>query len=161
MQLNINSFTARLYRWFYYRDTMPNNLCPYFWQLVLMWLVIVPYTVFTLPVQLYRKFKENEKGEILAISMFSYLVLFFISCLILAIGLFFTKYPKGGWFETAALLGAFIWLILIVLGGWKLIDICYDKYGDRISIKSDKPSLIVEFAKAKYNKYCPKIDWKK
>ncbi len=31
MNLNINSKTAKLYRWFYATNEMPQSLCPYFW----------------------------------------------------------------------------------------------------------------------------------
>jgi hypothetical protein len=38
----------------------------------------------------------------------------------------------------------------------------YDEDGYRIwdPVKEKQPSIIKEFVKAKYNKYCPKIDWK-
>ena len=37
----------------------------------------------------------------------------------------------------------------------------YDEYGRGIYNfhKEEKTYLVVEFVKAKYNKYCPKIDW--
>jgi hypothetical protein len=36
----------------------------------------------------------------------------------------------------------------------------YDSEGHRIYYKEKKPNILAEFIKAKYNKYCPKIDWK-
>ena len=46
---------------------------------------------------------------------------------------------------------------------WKRMKNNYDEngnwipYEDRLTGK--RPNIILEFIKAKYNKYCPKIDW--
>ena len=50
MKLNSNSISSKLYRWFYGTKELPNNLCPYFWKLVLAWLVLIPYSLVCLPV---------------------------------------------------------------------------------------------------------------
>ena len=68
-------------------------------------------------------------------------------------------------------LGIMIWAAAIVIGvieGVKALKewnysrkINYDENGRRIwgEPKEQKTYLVVEFVKAKYNKYCPKIDW--
>ena len=70
---------------------------------------------------------------------------------------------------TAGFIG---WGVTIVLGAaaltkwakekWENRHVRYDKDGYRIwtPVEPKQPSIIVEFVKAKYNKYCPKIDWK-
>ncbi len=68
-------------------------------------------------------------------------------------------------------LGVMIWAAAIVIGvieGVKELKewnckIEYDENGWRIwgEPKEQKTYLVVEFVKAKYNKYCPKIDWYK
>ena len=65
MKLNINSTSAQLYRWFYATTTMPQSLCPYFWKLVIMWLLILPYSILSLPVILMdlKDFEHRTMGE--------------------------------------------------------------------------------------------------
>lgn len=43
MKLNIHSNPAKLYRAFYNKDTLPNNLCDYFWAVVLA-IICIPFT---------------------------------------------------------------------------------------------------------------------
>ena len=60
--------------------------------------------------------------------------------------------------------GGFITLILGVTGIvlWVKYLIDNRKYKRKFNNEyvEEKPNLIVEFVKAKYNKYCPKITWK-
>jgi hypothetical protein len=91
--------------------------------------------------------------------------------MISVLGLFFIKPEKGGLYEFMSFFGVFVWLVASVIGvieGFKAFNewnysrkIKYDENGYRIwnKPKEEKTYLVVEFAKAKYNKYCPKIDW--
>lgn len=177
MKLNSNSISSKLYRWFYGTNDLPNNLCPYFWKLVLAWLVLIPYSLVGLPsivMELYDKdyrYHDVSTGKRIGIGALCYIVLFFIFCMLSSIGWFFVLPEKDSFYEFAGTIGFFIWGISIVIGvieGFKAYKewnykrkIKYDEYGRRIYNfhKEEKTYLVVEFAKAKYNKYCPKIDW--
>lgn len=177
MKLNSNSISSKLYRWFYATNDLPNNLCPYFWKLVLSWLVLIPYSLFCLPVILHElfdktyRFTDNSTGKRIGFSSLTYALLFFIGCMLSSIGWFFIQPEKDSFYQFMGTLGFVIWVISIIIGiveGFKAFKewnyrrkIKYDENGWRIydSSKEEKTYLVVEFAKAKYNKYCPKIDW--
>jgi hypothetical protein len=104
MKLNKNSVSSRLYKWFYgvseYQG-LPNNLCPYFWKVVLMYLTIIPYTLISIPVVVYDMFDkqyengERKTGERLGISVGIYIGLFILTTLISAILALFIKVEKN------------------------------------------------------------------
>jgi hypothetical protein len=89
-----------------------------------------------------------------------------------SIGFFFVPPGKDSFYGFMGTLGFAIWFLSIGIGiveGYKAFKdwnyrrkIKYDENGYRIwnEPKQEKTYLVVEFAKAKYNKYCPKIDWK-
>jgi hypothetical protein len=177
MKLNSNSISSKLYRWFYGTNDLPNNLCPYFWKLVLAWLVIVPYSLVCLPMIVLElidkgyKYSDNSTGKRIGMSTIVYFILFVISSMVSFICVFFVSPEKDSFYLSLSALGAMIWVIAIVIGvieGYKVFTewnyrrkIKYDENGYRIlnPPKQEKTYLVVEFAKAKYNKYCPKIDW--
>jgi hypothetical protein len=83
--------------------------------------------------------------------------------------IFFTNTPLNPFMVTSTVIGLFGNIGLLVIGLvnlWEYIeDKIYDarykrKYNKLRTKEANKPSLIVEFIKAIYNKYCPKIDWK-
>ena len=181
MKLNHNSISAKLYRWFYNEAAMPNNLCPYFWKLVLMYVTILPYVLISLPAQLITKFKAKDIGETFAYTFAFYFVLFCLFTLsLLPINLFidFSSHFLESFLSGSIILWAFILLFLIGYGikllirmvkNWRRPKKMYDEYGyvyygldengHKIYHPKPKPNILVEFIKAKYNKYCPKIDW--
>lgn len=50
MELNENSWYARMYKWIYGVE-LPNNLCKLFWSLLLM----IPFFILSLPVQILQR----------------------------------------------------------------------------------------------------------
>ena len=174
MNLKINSTTAQLYRWFYSTSRMPQNLCPYFWKLVLMWVFILPYSIISLPSILMERMDRSESrstGERAGIGFVMWLILAMLICMLSYIALFFVAPIKESLFAHMIGIGAAGWVISIVIGAiefskwvkikWENRGVKYDENGYRIwePVKEKEPSIIKEFAKAKYNKYCPKIDW--
>jgi hypothetical protein len=178
MKLNKNSVTSRLYKWFYgvseYKG-LPNNLCPYFWKVVLMYITIIPYTLFSIPVVVYDLFDkqyengDRSTGQRLGVSFGVYFGLLLLTGVITSIaGLFVKIEPKSFW-EFCQFLGCMIWAIAIIVGtieGVKYLrewstrdDGYYDTTQDKWITKKTKVNMTAEFIKAKYNKYCPKIDW--
>jgi hypothetical protein len=178
MRLNENSVTSRLYKWFYgvskYQG-LPNNLCPYFWKVVLMYLTIIPYVLISIPVVVYdlfdKQYKNGERktGERLGISAGVYIGLFVLATLISAILALFIKVEKDTLFEFLVVGGCLFWTGLIVIGvieGVKHLkefstrdESYFDEQQDKWVVKKAKVNMTTEFIKAKYNKYCPKIDW--
>jgi hypothetical protein len=102
------------------------------------------------------------------ISLVIYVGLFILLCMGTAVATLFTTFAKGTFFGEIWFGGVLFWVIGICVGvyhgikalGEYIIEssIPRDEHGYRIYTEK-KPNLVVEFVKAKYNKYCPKIDW--
>jgi hypothetical protein len=173
MNLNKNSFSARLYRWFYNREEMPKNLCPYFWMLVTAYLFALPVVIFTLPFELvYTKFgKDNEAlGTRIGASIIMWFFIFMAFVVISPVLLLFGASFNGSLHNIFH--GAILsYIIGTGFGLYYLVKFIYNKIKERNEPKYDedgnivirgrakKPNILVEFIKAKYNKYCPQITW--
>ncbi len=124
MELKLNSFNSKLYRWFYYKskDEMPKSLCPYFWQLLIMYVFIIPYSLIALPYLLFNK-RENESfvAGIFG-SFFIYGFLFIVFTMISSIILiFFGALPTQGFWLDVCFGGLMLWLITIIISVYHLI----------------------------------------
>jgi hypothetical protein len=112
---------------------------------------------------------DRKTGERLGVSVGIYIALFILATLISAIVALFIKVESGSWFEFLVVGGCLFWTGLIVIGvieGIKYLreysttnESYFDRQQDRWVTKKTKVNLTTEFIKAKYNKYCPKIDW--
>jgi hypothetical protein len=168
MTLNENAPLARLYRWFYLDDQMPKSLCPYFWKLVLMWIAIIPVTLFSIPTfimaAIFKDPKVERLGERIGISTIIWLGLWVISTLIVAIISFFVSFQPEGDLDLFAKLGYVFWVVIICVILYHQYRKMQDKRIEkkRKGVKSEpKVSIVKEFIKATYNKYCPRITWEK
>jgi hypothetical protein len=174
MTLDQNSTSARLYKWLYSTEDLPNNLCPYFWKVVLAYLIIIPYTLLALPyligLAIYKESSKNDSfGKRIGIGFILYFMIFAASSALCFIGIFFIPPAEKSLYQFMAIMGGIIWLVCLGLGGSHLWDVYtenkrkskirYNEQGYRI-YEEPKSNLIVEFVKAKYGKYCPKINWK-
>lgn len=173
MKLRDKSISAKLYRWFYATNSMPQSLCPYFWKLIIMWFFILPYTILSLPIILIDLRMEEERStwERAGVGFTFWFMLVILICTLSLFGLFFAEPVKDSlWYFMLA--PGFMGLVASIVIGlialfkwarekWENRHIKYDTNGRRIweRVKEKEPSIIVEFVKAKYNKYCPKIDW--
>jgi 4-hydroxybenzoate polyprenyltransferase len=140
-----------------------------------MYLTFIPYVLFSIPVVVYDLFDKQYKngdrktGERLGISVGIYIALFIVSALISAIVALFIKVEKDTLFEFLVVGGCLFWVGLVVIGvieGIKYLreytttdDYYYSETENKWITKRAKVNLTTEFIKAKYNKYCPKIDW--
>jgi hypothetical protein len=168
MTLNENSINAQVYRWFYNKCSMPTNLCPYFWKSVWMWMAMLPYSVITLPANISIKFDKRDHGERIAIGIVLYLALVAAISILLGISSFFIEYVDRSFLWHAADCGR---LLLFLFSGAALFAFTIErlrywkknrrnkKLAAGESVQTD--NIIVGFIKAKYNKYCPQITWKK
>jgi hypothetical protein len=140
-----------------------------------MYITIIPYVLFSIPVVVYDLFDKHYEngdrstGERMGVSVGVYFGLFAVTSLITAIvGFFIHIEPKSFW-ELSQLTGYCIWLVLIAIGiieGVRYLreystkdESYYDESQDKWVVKKAKVNMTAEFIKAKYNKYCPKIDW--
>lgn len=167
MKLNLNSNSAKLYRWFYGKEYMPSNLCPYFWKLVVVYIFALPLLVLTLPYIILNLIIGDDdpdtiNSRILA-SVFMYMAAYLVIAMLSPIMLLFMKFPKHGtsYLHDLIVQGLSAWLVAIVAGIIYLIKVMYDKHNSNKFEEKPykKPNIVIEMVKAKYNKYCPKIDW--
>jgi len=162
MNLNSNSFSAKLYKWFYRTNHLPTNFCPYFWKLVMAYPLALLRLVTCFPGMLVFKYiiKDNEVGAGLEffMTLFTIIVLFVLFTILSPIGLFWYSFKDiGKIIEMGFIFEASI-LIAFISIKWKDI-INFLNIGKK-EYKEPTPNIIVEFVKAKYNKYCPQITWK-
>ena len=167
MKLSKTSWHYLLFRNSYNRG-VPCNLCPYFWML--LWAIVCfPFNfIWNLPSLIIHTISKiwdkngfldwNEKvyfGDRFKISL---LINLLTSCLISMILIWFKQN------EFSITFGVIGYVILVIILGF-LIQEWYKSRPKKIKqgvgkiYKEPKPNILVEFIKAKYNRYCPKIEW--
>ena len=172
MQLSKNSLSAKVYRDFYYTQRMPDSLCPYFWKLVLAWLFTILFFPLLIPVYIIKKIsKDTETGSLGVKALIGFLL--YVALLFLfSIGVFISSiwityrintimyqlFVGGGIVLTVICLGSSYIGITYLIKYMKNKSIKYDENGIKVTAQ-ENPNLVAEFIKAKYNKYCPKINW--
>jgi hypothetical protein len=160
MNLNQNSISAKLYRWFYEKNQheISTNLCPYFWQLVIMWICIIPMALLSLPANIFYFFSKDSKWGAKENNWLFGIVLWFalylLQCIVIAIGALFFTYQKDSYLYVNMIIGILATSTVIMI----YLAYLFDK---RDKNKEKQPSIIKEFIKAKYNKLCPRITWTK
>lgn len=157
MKLSTKSWHAMLYNWVY-RDNLPNNLCPYFWKIIIGLILVIPFTILALPILIYSlidKYVDDDMNLFMQgiAGFFIYLVLgicfIILSPFLNMIGMNLPQQLiSGGWF------------LIGFIGSCGIIALI-KKSREKSKSKEKSPNIFKEFIKAKYNKYCPKIDWKK
>jgi hypothetical protein len=75
----------------------------------------------------------------------------------------FINYTKDSLFFYFSMVGFVIWMSIIIFLIIHLTTFIINKIKYRRNLINDdnenKPNIVIEFIKAKYNNYCPKIDW--
>jgi hypothetical protein len=179
MELNRNSISARVYRNFYETSNMPESLCPYFWKLVAAWPVTILFLPLLLPFWIAENFNKDKSNRMpfpaqAFIGILMYGVLFCVFCIGVTISsIWITHYQGTHWYDWyltgwvgifVALVGSIVFLIskLKERRRQKRMGSRYDENGNYLPYggEPEKSNILVEFIRAKYNKYCPKIDWK-
>ena len=166
MILNHNSISARLYRWFYETYIMPNNLCPYFWKLAIAYTFALPLLILTLPYTILRAERHSSTPRI-AYSIIFYVITFTAISMLSVSGLYFVTPEENTFYFFLVIFGIMAWFLIFSFGVLFLISKLatkwqsyrYHKKYFSDKLKTTKVNLIVEMVKAKYRKYCPKIDW--
>lgn len=179
-ELDARSLNVKLWCWFYgvRNSSLPNNLCPFFWKLVVAWMLVIPYAGFCVPmilidevfVKSYRN-GDNSFGERIRGSIAVYIILFLLVCMGIAVATLFTTFYDNTFLGEIWKLGLGLWAVIIIVSIILGITVLnkylkekrkrWDENGNRIWIepKEKRQSLLVQFVKAKYEKNCPRITW--
>jgi hypothetical protein len=175
MILKQNSISAKVYRNFYETSNMPESLCPYFWKLVAAWPITILFIPLLIPFWIVDKI-NGDSGRMpfpaqVLISLLIYGALFCVFCICVTISSIWITHYQGtnwyGWYVSGILVIVCLLVVGIILlfkelkerRKLKRMESRYDENGNYLPTEEPKPNIIVEFIKAKYNKYCPKIDW--
>lgn len=184
MKLNQNSISARLYRWFYVTGRMPQSLCPYFWKLVIAYILVIPFAILNFPIFLFKQQDsvENTTYRFFIGAILWVVISFAIMMIVGPLSTLFTGLLHDDSFlaiiQSMGFLTLFVVIAISLVAGIihlaskikeenrrRRSEWIWDEYGDYIknpdySPYAAKPNIIIEFIKATYHKYCPKIDWK-
>jgi len=163
MIANKNAWHAKLYK-FTYKSELPKNLCPYFWKFVASVILYIPNLIMQLPMLIVLLFdKDNTNTKCNERRLYSG-VIYLCTAILLIYGFVTFHWIKMvfncySYNVGAATGGGIIHLFLFGVAMFSL----FDHIKTSMSSKKEEektPNLIVEFVKAKYNKYCPQIEWK-
>jgi hypothetical protein len=153
MTLNLNSFNAKLYRYFYDKSVMPDSICPYFWKLLMAWVFVIPVSLFSFPAVIAEIITKQSYG--LSRMFFSgllYMSIWAIVSMVFTVMLFFNNYDSESTIVKMGSAGIIFWIFAIVIA---IVEgVKYFKDNNRLS-----DSVIIGFVKSKYNKYCARITW--
>jgi hypothetical protein len=157
MKASTNSWHARLYKWTYDSE-LSSSLCPYFWKILIAVLWFIPSVILSIPIIVLDKVQKStvtldpQERNILGFVIW----LLSIGCTIALIGvitMFGAIFGLVAWNSLSMAVALLICVAMPVL-----FIMCLIRRSEYRSEK--KPNIFTEFIKAKYNNYCPKIDWK-
>lgn len=166
VKLNSNSWVYRLYNWFYDRNSgspsRPTNLCPYFWSLVFMFIVIIPYSLFIVLGAPIHKFEQDTHERRLVQSFvlgFGYCILFSILAAIYAL-----IFDHSLIANDASIIGVSVifGLAFLITGAFFAIGYGIQRIINCFPNKTQRQNtdnILISFIKSKYKKICPSITW--
>lgn len=148
MEIRRNTWHSKLYRTMY--NDLTNNLCEYFWKLVLA-ILLLPFTWVALCIPKFRKDEDMGMGSYLLVGTVVY-------------GFFSASWDLGSDFfpNQTLILQILFGVVLITLllglifGAIALSCYIYDKTQET----PKRTNIVTERFKAFKGKYCPKITWK-
>jgi len=163
MKANSKSLHARLYK-FTYSSDLPVNLCPYFWKLVWGVIILIPNFIIQLPILIYHIFqdKEDYKSDtakdnrgigtgiwlgLIVLSGYLYLHYHMVKAV-------FNAYSYD---SDLAAIGTIIDIVFLLV----FLVLWYSEWRKANPKEEKPPGVVQEFIKAKYNNYCPKLEWDK
>lgn len=162
MKANKNSIHAKLYG-VTYNSELPENLCPYFWKLVWATIILIPNIIIQLPALILKIFSKDSDlddcYERRKAGLGIYFALMILSLYLLPtinwIKAIFNCYSYS---QEFAIIGGGLNSIIFIVVSFFFIRYIINKKSERI-VEEKKPNIVTEFIKAKYNRYCPKIEW--
>ena len=163
MTLKYNSFNAKLYRYFYDANSMPDSICPYFWKLLMAWVFVIPVSLFSFPAVIAEIITKQSYGlGRLFMSVVLYMALYCIVSMVFTVLIFTNHYDSESIIVKMGSAGILIWVVAIVITVIAILELIQKKSQVEHLRNSDKvsDSVIIGFVKSKYNKYCARITWK-
>ncbi len=154
MKINYNSTSSKLWRWFYRNCEMPNNLCSYFWSYVALCILIVPCLIFRSWAFLPFVYEEREERGIQFIKAIACWVALTASFWLIAPVVRFLFLHKNDWLKQEGIVLCVILLISIAV----VIIVGIFWYFENRDSNIFTDNIIVEFVKAKKNRYCPLLE---
>lgn len=151
MEIRKNTWHSKLYKIIY--NKLSDNLCEYFWKLVLA-ILLLPFTWVALCIPKFRKDEDMGMGSYLLVGTVVY-------------GFFSASWGFGSdFFPNQTLIlqilfgVVFFTLIALLLGliFGVCVLICY--IYDKTQETPKRTNIVTERLKAFKGKYCPKITWK-
>lgn len=174
MKLSAKTWHYWLYTHYFSKYDVPNNLCPYFWKVVLAIILFFPTNIIALPwiiVKFFVSIYDNEKyeyprffkdfGQIIGM----YIAILALFCMI---GMWWHIPKKRQDGDGVFVFGCICWTLILValLGLWiaHLKEKRDDKRYKQRQLegyvpKVPKPNIFIAFIRAKYEKNCPIIEW--
>ncbi len=143
MELKTTSWHSKLYN-YSYTSSLPNNLCSYFWKVILAMIV----SPLSLPVGL------SMRGENLALKTFVNIICLVCFC-ICSFAFIYAPLIEEDFIPMISIL-IIIGIGLLIYGFYNLVEYL-DK---RNRYKPKQPNIFIEYIKATKENYCPKITWK-
>jgi len=157
MKINTESTHAKVYKYVYNKENynLPINLCSYFWAMILAFILFIPKVITSLPIiftKLFNK-KINIKNNInILYGIGIYMIITLIS------GSFCYIFLKNDLTRSCLTVNILFVIVSLIF--------TFTVYNDERKIKNlekkyftKQDGIIKSFIKAKYNKYCPKINW--
>lgn len=143
---------------------MPNNLCTYFWKSVLLFIVLIPYLILSLPIMLIIYLNNDDGSEFGTITrpfvgVIIWAVLYIILAMGLAISIFWWEGERKSFWGETQFLGVVFWIVGGILGIIFSIEYFIKRRIKRRRNSEPSSNILTEFVKAKYHRYCPKLEW--
>lgn len=160
MELKLNTWYVWLWN-YTYSERLPDNLCPFFWKLVIAILLFIPNVILRLPItiiNLFSKDKIDDDKVRTGMGIIVYIIIiassFIIACIYSWLLWLFNAYSYDS--TTATFGGLFLLagLTLLIAHYWKEYNT-----GNKV-VYSLKNNIVVNYTNAWYYKHCPKINWK-
>lgn len=159
MKLSKKSWHYWIYSRFF--SSVPRNLCPYFWKMVLCTIFIIPLFVLSVPLRITcmifgkKRFDLEEQNSYSAVSI--------IGIILLDGALFFSVHMVWMWFnlhnERIVTIGVLGWVIFVAIMIALLVRWLEGRTWKRIVRVEKEPSIFKQYWKAKKDKICPLIEW--
>jgi hypothetical protein len=164
MKASKSSIHARLYK-FTYEYCLPESLCPYFWKLVIAVILFIPNFIIQLPfivASFFIKRDDDSQFDVGEHRLFGFAgwVLIFVAYIYIVSLFHLVKATLGCYSYDHRIANAGLFLVLLTIAVCLCIVLYYRrKNKPKKERKEPKPSIVAEFIKAKYNRYCPHIEW--
>lgn len=139
---------------------VPNNLCPYFWQVIVALLISPVYLPFYWIGRAFEKMFDSDIPRFF-VGIIITCALWFLTGMV---GMWWVLHKKNNWHDILCLGGGIGFGLVFIFGISALFAWNAERLRGKKLLEGEdyepKSSLFKEFVKAKYNRYCPKITWK-